>query len=97
MTTSWLVMPNGDAISNNVIKSVSLHNRGVVCKDAQQRIAAFIQVTDDQKGRAVRDILIKFAKEGRIAQPDWGFLQGDTKDDAGSASPGNAVRPNAVQ
>lgn len=82
---SWLVLPNGDAISNNVIKSVSLHNRGVVCRDSQQRIAAFIQVTNDEKGRLVRDILIKFAKEGRIAQPDWEFLHDDVKSKVGGA------------
>jgi hypothetical protein len=77
MSTSWLVLPNGDAISSNVIKSVSLHNRGVVCRDAQQRIAAFIQVSNDDKGKRVRDTLIKFAKEGRIAQPSWDFLRED--------------------
>lgn len=74
--SQFILLPNGDAVSNAVIKSVRYVNgRGVVCTDAQQRIAVWIDVPDVEKGLKVRDILIKFAKDSRgIPQPDWSFL-----------------------
>lgn len=72
----WLLLPQGDAVSNVLIKSVShLVGRGVICRDAQQRIVAFIKVVNDEKGRRVRDLLIKSVNEGPGAtQPNWSFL-----------------------
>lgn len=74
--TSFILLPNGDAIANSVIKSVRYVNeRGVACSDAQQRMVAWIPVADVAKGHRVRDILILFVKDPRgIRQPDWSFL-----------------------
>jgi len=73
---SFILLPNGDAVSNAVIKSVRYVNgRGVVCCDAQQRLVSWIEVADVSKAHRVRDIMIKFVKEARgIPQPDWSFL-----------------------
>jgi hypothetical protein len=77
---SFILLPNGDAVSNAVIKSVRYVNgRGVVCCDAQQRLVSWIEVVDVAKAHRVRDIMIKFVKEARgIPQPDWSFLNDET-------------------
>ena len=72
----FILLPNGDAVSNSIIKSVRyVAGRGVACSDTQQRLVAWIEVPDVTKGHLVRDIMYKFAKEARgIPQPDWAFL-----------------------
>jgi hypothetical protein len=78
--SQFISLPNGDAVSNSIIKSVRyVKDRGVVCSDAQQRLVAWIEVTDVAKGEKVRDILKKFAMETRrgIPQPDWEFLKSE--------------------
>jgi small-conductance mechanosensitive channel len=74
--SQFITLPNGDAVSNAVIKSVRyVKGRGVACSDAQQRLVAWVEVTDDAKAVRVRDIMIKFVQEARgIPQPDWVFL-----------------------
>ena len=74
--STFITLPNGDAVSNAVIKSVRYVNeRGVSCSDAQRRIVVWVEVTDVEKGHRVRDILINFVQEPRgIPQPDWSFL-----------------------
>ena len=76
--SNFILLPNGDAISNAVIKSVRyVKERGVFCGDAQRRLVVWIEVADVEKGHRVRDILIKFVQESRgIPQPDWSFLNG---------------------
>lgn len=74
--STFILLPNGDAISNAVIKSVRyVKDRGVSCSDAQRRLVVWIEVTDAEKGHRVRDILIRFVQDPRgIPQPDWSFL-----------------------
>lgn len=74
--STFIKLPNGDAVSNAVIKSVRYVNeRGVSCSDAQRRMVVWIEERDVEKGHRVRDILIKFVQEPRgIPQPDWSFL-----------------------
>lgn len=74
--STFITLPNGDAVSNAVIKSVRCSDgRGVACSDAQQRLVVWIAVADVEKGHRVRDILIKFVQDPRgIPQPDWSFL-----------------------
>lgn len=74
--SQFILLPNGDAVSNAVIKSVRYVNgRGVACSDAQQRLVAWIEAVDVAKAHRVRDIMIKFVQEPRgIPQPDWTFL-----------------------
>lgn len=69
-------LPNGDAVSNAVIKTIRyINGKGVACNDAQQRMVVWVKVADVEKGHRVRDILIQFVKEERgIPQPDWSFL-----------------------
>lgn len=83
----FILLPNGDAVSNAVIKSVRyVKGRGVSCSDAQQRLVAWIEAADVAKAHRVRDIMIKFVKEARgIPQPDWSFLN------ESSAQPSNPV------
>ena len=72
----FIALPNGDSISNVVLKSVRhLKGRGVACSDAQQRLVVWIEVADTEKAFKVRDIMARFMKEPRgIPQPDWSFL-----------------------
>lgn len=74
--SNFILLPNGDAISNAVIKSVRyVKNRGVSCIDAQQRLVVWIEVTDEIKGHLVRDTMIRFVQDPRgIPQPNWSFL-----------------------
>ena len=74
--SSFITLPNGDAVSNAVIKSVRyVKDRGVVCSDAQRRLVVWIEVSDEVKAHRVRDFLIDFAQDPRgIPQPDWSFL-----------------------
>jgi hypothetical protein len=80
--SNLVVMPDGNAISHAVIKSVQLINgKGVLCKDAQQRVAAWVPISDDTKGKRVRDIMIRIVEEGqRSIQPDWSFLESEVKE-----------------
>lgn len=74
--SNFILLPNGDGISNAVIKSVRyVKDRGVSCSDAQRRLVVWVEVTDVEKGHRVRGILIKFVQDPRgIPQPDWSFL-----------------------
>lgn len=73
--TTLIVMPDGNALSPVLIKQVSLYKKGVLCRDAQQRMIAWIPVVDEVKGKRVRDILIRLTADGpRPIQPDWSFL-----------------------
>jgi hypothetical protein len=74
--SQFILLPNGDAVSNAVIKSVRyVKGRGVACNDAQQRLVSWIPSEDDSKAKRVRDIMIRFVQEPRgIPQPDWTFL-----------------------
>lgn len=75
--STFITLPNGDAVSNAVIKSVRYVNeRGVVCSDAQRRMVVWIEEKDVEKGHRIRDILINFVQEPRgIPQPNWSFLK----------------------
>lgn len=80
--STLIVMPDGNALSPALIKQVSLFKKGVLCRDAQQRTIAWIPIADEEKGKRLRDILIRLTAEGpRPVQPDWSFL--DDEVDAG--------------
>lgn len=74
--TNLIVMPDGNALSPALIKSVLLvKGKGVLCRDAQQRNIAWLAVIDEEKGKRVREILIRLTADGpRPRQPDWSFL-----------------------
>jgi hypothetical protein len=74
--STFIVLPNGDAVSNAVIKSVQYKaGRGVACLDSQMRMVFWVPISDLEKGPRVRDILIKFMTEKHgISQPDWSFI-----------------------
>lgn len=74
--TNLIVMPDGNALSPVLIKQVNLYKKGVLCRDAQQRMIAWIPVVNEAKGKRVRDILIRVTADGpRPTQPDWSFLK----------------------
>ncbi len=77
--STYLRLPNGDAVSNAIIKSVHLSNgKGVACRDAQRRVVVWVEVVDVGKAERVREILIRFMTERQgIPQPDWSFLTDD--------------------
>lgn len=81
--STLIVMPDGNALSPVLIKAVRfVKGKGVLCSDAQQRPITWIAVTDEEKGKRVRDILIRLAADGpRPMQPDWSFLNDEV--DAG--------------
>jgi hypothetical protein len=74
--SNFITLPDGNAISPAVIKSVFyFQGKGVMCRDAQQRPLSYIKVADDDLGHRVRDLLIKAVNDGaRALQPDWSFL-----------------------
>jgi len=75
--TKMILLPDGDAISNEVVRAVSYHEgKGVLCRDAQARPVCYIKVADVTTGKRIRDLLIKAVNEGKSAvQPDWSFIQ----------------------
>jgi hypothetical protein len=80
--SNLIVMPDGNGLTPELIKSVSFFKgkKGlcVVCQGAQQRIIACISVRDEATGKRVRDILIQLTADGQKAvQPDWSFLEED--------------------
>ena len=74
--SNFVLLPDGNAISTAVVKSVfHFSGKGVMCRDAQQRVVAYIKLADDDKGQSVRDLLIKAVNDGyKATQPDWSFL-----------------------
>lgn len=75
--STFIMLPNGDGVSNAVIRTVSyVKDRGVLCGDAQRRPVVWIEVSDVEKAHRVRDIMNKFVQDRRgIPQPDWAFLK----------------------
>jgi hypothetical protein len=75
--SNLIVMPDGNALTPALIKVVQfIKGKGVICKDAQQRMVSWVPVKDDIKGQKVRDLMIRIAGEGsRSPQPDWSFLE----------------------
>jgi hypothetical protein len=75
-------LPDGNAISPSLIKSVQLRKgKGVFLLDAQQRPVAWIPVVDEEKGVRVRDLMKRVANEGpRAQQPDWSFLESEANE-----------------
>lgn len=70
------ILPNGNAIAPEVIKSVIWHaGKGVICHDTQQRVVVWIPLADEEKGKRLRDVLIRVTEQGKDAPtPDWSFL-----------------------
>ena len=75
--TKMFLLPDGNAISPEVVRSVTHYEgKGVMCRDAQARPVCFIKEIDADAGRSIRDILIKIVNEGRTAeQPDWSSVR----------------------
>jgi hypothetical protein len=75
-------LPDGNALSPVVIKGVHhVPGRGVLIRDAQLRIVAWIMVADDEKARRVRDLMKAVVNDGyRAKQPDWSFLESEVKE-----------------
>ncbi|WP_265949788.1 hypothetical protein [Dechloromonas sp. A34] len=71
------VLPNGNAISMQLVTSIMLHpGKGVSCRDDQQRMLAWIDVADIEKAKQVRQTLIRLTQPGVAgADPDWRFLE----------------------
>lgn len=74
--SKFIVLPNGNAISMQVVASITLYpGKGVSCKDDQRRSVAWIEVEDPEKGARVRETLIRCARTGvQGFDPDWSFL-----------------------
>ncbi len=71
-----ITLPDGNAVSPAVINSVFYYQgKGVMCRDAQQRVVSYIPISDEELGMRVRDLLILATSEGsKLIQPDWSFL-----------------------
>ena len=70
------LLPNGNAIAMHVVSSITLHpGKGISCRDDQRRMVAWIDVEDDEKGKQVRETLIRLTRSGMAGlDPDWSFL-----------------------
>jgi len=70
------LLPNGNAIAMHVVTSITLHpGKGISCRDDQRRMVAWIDVEDDEKGKQVRETLIRLTRSGMAGlEPDWSFL-----------------------
>ena len=70
------LLPNGNAIAMHVVTSITLHpGKGISCRDDQRRMVAWIDVEDDEKGKQVRETLIRLTRSGMAGlDPDWSFL-----------------------
>lgn len=77
--TNFILLPDGNAVSHAVIKTVfHYEGKGVMCRDAQNRPVTYIKISSDDHGRRVRDLIIKAVSDGaRADQPDWSFLKSD--------------------
>lgn len=75
--SNLFLLPDGNASSLVLIRSVQLYQgKGVMCRDAQQRVVTWIPVSGHENGCRVRDIMIRLVQEGpRAVQPDWSFLK----------------------
>lgn len=73
---NFILLPDGNAISPAVIKSVTHYEgKGVILRDAQNRHISYLKIDDDNQGRLARDLIIKAIDEGtKAVQPDWSFL-----------------------
>lgn len=71
------VLPNGNAIAMHLVTSITLHpGKGVSCRDEDNRMVAWIDVTDADKAKQVRQTLIRLTQAGMAGlEPDWSFLE----------------------
>lgn len=68
-------LPNGNMICNETMTTVFRTPKGVACQNAQQRLLAWIPVTDPVKATKVLDLMTEFAMAGEDGvQPNWDFL-----------------------
>jgi hypothetical protein len=69
-------LPSGNAINMQLVASINLYpGKGVACRDDEQRMLAWIEVTDIEKGKQARQLLIRLTRPGMGGvDPDWGFL-----------------------
>jgi hypothetical protein len=68
-------LPNGSMTCNETMTTVDLTPNGVVCRDCQRRILAWIPVKDPDKAKIVVNIMSDFAMAGiQAKQPSWDFL-----------------------
>ena len=72
-----ILLPDGNAISPEIVRAVSYHEgKGVLCRDAQSRAVCYIKEEDAETGKHIRDLLIKAVADGNAAlQPDWSLIQ----------------------
>lgn len=77
MMSNFILMPDGNAISPAVIKGViHIPGKGVVLRDAQNRLLSYLKTDNDEHGLLARNLIIKAIDEGvRSAQPEWAFLK----------------------
>ena len=73
---NFILLPDGNAVSPAVIKSVTYYEgKGVILRDAQNRHVSYLQIENDAHGRLARDLIIQAIEEGtKAVQPDWSFL-----------------------
>ncbi|HEY9276746.1 MAG TPA: hypothetical protein VIO87_00895 [Methylotenera sp.] len=78
--SKMILLPDGNAVSNEVVRSVTYYEgKGVMCRDAQARTVCYIKEADVETGRRIRNLLIKVVNDGKAAeQPDWSFIKQGT-------------------
>jgi hypothetical protein len=73
--SNLIVLPDGNAVSQAQIKSVTYAKGRIVCRDAFGNNVVWLEIKDTKQGEKVRDELIRVAQEGPQAMhPDWSFM-----------------------
>jgi len=73
--TTKIKLPNGSMTCNKTMISVDLSPNGVVCRDHERRVLAWIPVKDAVKAKRLVNIMSDFAIAGEHGeQPNWDFL-----------------------
>jgi|GEM_PF-2714189 len=72
---SWINTPSGDQFAASVVRAVVAYpGKGVILRDAQSRLIAFIKIADPEKAIRARDLITQVVKGKRTYDINWSFL-----------------------
>lgn len=76
---SWINTPSGDQFAASVVRAVVAYpGKGVILRDAQNRLIAFIKIADPEKAIRARDLITQVVKGKLTYDINWSFLDEPT-------------------
>lgn len=94
---SWINTPSGDQFAASVVRAVVAYpGKGVILRDAQNRLIAFIKIADPEKANRARDLIMQVVKGKRTYEINWNFLTEPTAIVSSDASVQAAAAPEAA-